>query len=240
MPRLRLRRSTRAPASRATSLVRSREPSSITSTSRDCARNSRSTPPRASCSLYAGTITSNRTLHAGASYITAGRSRGMWPNAWLHNRRRDVYGPPGSMCGVFGVVCTNDGRVERELAHALAISLLRHSETRGRDAAGIAVHAGAQLQVLKQSGTVSEFLANPKLHQLLERGLAAFTAGKPIAITGHSRHVTKGKQSDVHNTQPVLTGGADALHNGIVVTDRKLLARYTVQAQGAFVCVVFV
>jgi len=136
------------------------------------------------------------------------------------------------MCGIFGVVCTNDGRVDRELAHDLAISLLRHSETRGREAAGIAVHDGAQIQVLKQSGSVSEFLANPKLHQLLDRGLAAFTAGKTIAITGHSRLATNGTQSDVHNNQPVITGGAVALHNGIVVNDRKLLARYTVQAQG--------
>jgi asparagine synthetase B (glutamine-hydrolysing) len=136
------------------------------------------------------------------------------------------------MCGIFGVICTNDGVVDRGLARALAISLLRHSETRGREAAGIAVHDGAQIQVLKQGGSVSDFLANPKLHALIDRGLDAFTAGKTIAITGHSRLATNGTQSDSHNNQPVVTGGAVALHNGIVVNDRQLLARYMIEPRG--------
>ncbi len=136
------------------------------------------------------------------------------------------------MCGIFGVICTNDGAVDRELARSLAISLLRHSETRGREAAGIAVHDGTQIQVLKQSGSVKDFLANPKLHALLDRGLAAFGPGKTIAITGHSRLATNGTQSDIHNNQPVVTGGAVALHNGIVVNDRALLERYTIAPQG--------
>jgi asparagine synthetase B (glutamine-hydrolysing) len=136
------------------------------------------------------------------------------------------------MCGIFGVICTNDGTVDRDLARGLAISLLRHSETRGREAAGIAVHDGRQIQVLKQSGSVSDFLANPKLHDLLERGLAGFERGKTVAITGHSRLATNGTQSDIHNNQPVITGGAVALHNGIVVNDRRLLERYSLAPAG--------
>jgi len=136
------------------------------------------------------------------------------------------------MCGIFGVICTNDGSVDRDLARGLAISLLRHSETRGREAAGIAVHDGTQIQVLKQSGSVSDFLANPKLHQLLDRGLAGFERGATVAITGHSRLATNGTQSDLHNNQPVITSGAVALHNGIVVNDRRLLERYSLAPVG--------
>ena len=130
------------------------------------------------------------------------------------------------MCGIFGVVCRHASGVDRDLARALAISLLRHSETRGREAAGIAVHDGTEIQVLKQSGSVSEFLANPKLHALLDRGLARFEAGKTIAITGHSRLATNGAQSDMANNQPVVTHGAVALHNGIVVNDRLIAERF--------------
>src|SRR5262245_28693616 len=133
------------------------------------------------------------------------------------------------MCGIFGVVCSSDQQVDRDLARSLAVSLLRHSETRGREAAGIAVHDGEQIQVLKQGGSVKDFLKNPKLHDLLDRALARFEAGKTIAITGHSRLATNGAQSNSDNNQPVVTeGGAVALHNGIIVNDRKLAERHAI------------
>jgi glutamine---fructose-6-phosphate transaminase (isomerizing) len=134
------------------------------------------------------------------------------------------------MCGIFGVICAGRGRVDAPLARDLALALLKHSETRGREAAGIAVHDGREIQVLKQGGSVSEFLASPKLHALLDRGLAQFGPGKTIAITGHSRLATNGTQSNVDNNQPVITHGSVALHNGIVVNDRELADRYPIIA----------
>ncbi|MEO8548975.1 MAG: hypothetical protein ABI678_03355, partial [Kofleriaceae bacterium] len=127
-------------------------------------------------------------------------------------------------------MCRHQNGVDRDLARALAISLLKHSETRGREAAGIAVHDGTEIQVLKQGGSVSEFLANPNLHALLDRALARFTEGKTIAITGHSRLATNGAQSDMANNQPVVIHGAVALHNGIVVNDRVIAERYPIIA----------
>lgn len=118
------------------------------------------------------------------------------------------------MCGIFGVISRGD----QQLARTLALSLLRYSETRGREAAGIAVHDGREIAVLKQGGSVSAFLQNPKLHELL--------AKPAIAITGHSRLATNGTQSNSDNNQPVITRGAVALHNGIIVNDRALAARY--------------
>ncbi|HUJ63379.1 MAG TPA: hypothetical protein VLX92_33000 [Kofleriaceae bacterium] len=120
------------------------------------------------------------------------------------------------MCGIFGVIRGRER--DPELARSLARSLLRYSETRGREAAGIAVHDGARIDVLKQGSSVSEFLANPKLHELLAR--------PAIAITGHSRLATNGAQSNIENNQPVIARGAVALHNGIIVNDRALAARY--------------
>ncbi len=130
------------------------------------------------------------------------------------------------MCGIFGVICSSPLAADRELARALAISLLRNSETRGREAVGVAVHDGERIHVLKQAGSVSAFLANPKLHQLFDEVLANAKPDRPIAITGHSRLATNGAQSNADNNQPVITEGAVALHNGIVVNDRKLAATY--------------
>lgn len=128
------------------------------------------------------------------------------------------------MCGIFGVLCSSPRPDDRALARDLALALLRHSETRGREAAGIAVHDGAQIHVLKQGGSVADFLANPKLHAILADAVAR--AGDKLAITGHSRLATNGAQSNGDNNQPVITRGAVALHNGIVVNDAALAAKH--------------
>lgn len=136
------------------------------------------------------------------------------------------------MCGIFGVVCASDERVDRHLARSLVTSLLKFSETRGREAVGLAAHDGERIEVLKQAGSVTDFLKSPRLHELLDRALDAYEAGKKngkgraLALIGHSRLATNGTQSNADNNQPVITRGSVALHNGIVVNDRKLALRY--------------
>jgi glutamine---fructose-6-phosphate transaminase (isomerizing) len=130
------------------------------------------------------------------------------------------------MCGIFGVISSSEHEADRRLARSLAIALLRLSETRGREAAGIAVHDGSRIEVLKQGGSVTEFLANPALHELLDGAVARARPGAALAIVGHSRLATNGTQSNVDNNQPVITHGSVALHNGIVVNDRTLAAQY--------------
>src|SRR5262249_54104458 len=136
------------------------------------------------------------------------------------------------MCGIFGIVCATDLTLDRDLARSLALSLLRFSQTRGSEAAGIAVHDGERIEVLKQGGSVADFLANPKLSALLDAGFDPYDRrrqagnGSALAIVGHSRLATNGSQSNDDNNQPVITRGAVALHNGIVVNDRALQARH--------------
>ncbi len=137
------------------------------------------------------------------------------------------------MCGIFGVICASSDQVDPDLVRSLAISLLRYSETRGREAVGIAIHDGERIDVLKQAGSVSDFLQSPRLRTLLDASLVRFAGSKrPIAITGHSRLATNGAQSNGDNNQPVITGGAVALHNGIIVNDRSLAATLTEPPRG--------
>jgi len=130
------------------------------------------------------------------------------------------------MCGIFGVICKRSGAVDAPLVRDLALALMRCSVTRGREAAGIAAHDGKRIEVLKQAGSVEDFLAKPGVHELIARSLSHFDDGTPIAITGHSRLATNGTQASADNNQPVITHGSVALHNGIIVNDRQLLARY--------------
>src|SRR5512134_551233 len=136
------------------------------------------------------------------------------------------------MCGIFGVICSGESRAD--IARDLAVALLRHSETRGREAVGLAVHDGTRIEVLKQGGSVSDFLDNPKLHALLAGALERKKQSgdrKALAITGHSRLATNGAQSNSDNNQPVITRGSVTLHNGIIVNDRQLAERHSITLQ---------
>ncbi|MCC7013397.1 MAG: hypothetical protein IT454_12610 [Planctomycetes bacterium] len=132
------------------------------------------------------------------------------------------------MCGIFGLVCGHDARIDAAFAGAVVETLFRCSEARGKEAAGLAVHDGRTINVLKQAGSVDEFLANPKYSEVMDAALATWASelaggrASTLAITGHSRLVTNGAQTEGNNNQPVVARGSVMIHNGIIVNERKL------------------
>ena len=136
------------------------------------------------------------------------------------------------MCGIFGVVFGRDERIGSELARSILGKLYAGSQTRGSEAAGLAVHTGDSIDVLKQAGTVETFLGSPKFAELLDKAIGRFSAvragapGTALVLTGHTRLVTNGFQSNSDNNQPVIARGTVGIHNGIVVNDAALWRRY--------------
>ena len=132
------------------------------------------------------------------------------------------------MCGIFGVVYGSDAAITPEFAGRVVEKLFRASETRGREAAGMALFNGESIDVLKQAGSVSDFLANPKYRELMDGALASYQANRSadrrvaLALAGHSRLVTNGLQSTQENNQPVIAGGGVGIHNGIIVNEGEL------------------
>src|SRR5688500_515388 len=100
------------------------------------------------------------------------------------------------MCGIFGVVYGRDAQISPDFAASVVETLFRCSESRGKEAAGLAVYDGRSINVLKQAGSVDQFLANPKYREVIDAAVAAWSAageqgaGTALAITGHSRLVT--------------------------------------------------
>ena len=107
-----------------------------------------------------------------------------------------------------------------------ALALLRFSETRGREAGGIAVHDGQRIEVLKQGGSVTDFLANPQARTSCST--ARSRAASQHGARDHRSLAARDERraENVDNNQPVITRGSVALHNGIIVNDRELVARY--------------
>lgn len=135
------------------------------------------------------------------------------------------------MCGIFGVVYGRDPAINSGFAASVVETLFRCSEARGKEAAGLAVYDGRAINVLKQAGSVDEFLAHPKYREVMDAALQRWSEAQKsggeatLAITGHSRLVTNGAQTEGENNQPVVARGSVMIHNGIIVNESELWRR---------------
>lgn len=128
------------------------------------------------------------------------------------------------MCGILGVALAADGprdpaRFRRELDR-----LFRRSESRGKEAAGLAVRTATALRVLKCASPASAMLRSAEYRRLLRESFAGDVTTGPLCAIGHSRLVTTGGLQSPQNNQPIVTGGAAGVHNGIVVNHDRLFA----------------
>ena len=101
------------------------------------------------------------------------------------------------MCGIVGYVGT-------EKAAPIIVDGLRRLEYRGYDSAGIAVHDGSAIEVVRALGKL--------------RALAEALSDKPLPGSigiGHTRWATHGRPSE-ENAHPHVAGGVAVVHNGII------------------------
>ncbi len=116
------------------------------------------------------------------------------------------------MCGIVGYVGT-------EACAPILLDGLRRLEYRGYDSAGLAVHNGKEIQVVRAVGKL--------------RNLENAVAAKPLAGTtgvGHTRWATHGRPSEV-NAHPHVAGGIAVVHNGIIENHLSLRTRLKEQGQ---------
>src|SRR5262245_11404309 len=101
------------------------------------------------------------------------------------------------MCGIVGYVGPK-GCVE------MLVDGLRRLEYRGYDSAGLAVHDGKAISVVRSVGKLGN--------------LVTALADKPLSGTlgvGHTRWATHGRPSEI-NAHPHVAGGVAVVHNGII------------------------
>lgn len=98
------------------------------------------------------------------------------------------------------------------------------SESRGKEAAGIALATAPGIVSHKDSVSASRMLRTPEYRAALARGVAPyFDGGHPsLAAIGHARLVTNGLQGIDANNQPVWRDDVVIIHNGIVVNVDEL------------------
>ena len=120
------------------------------------------------------------------------------------------------MCGIFGIVTKNV--TSPASLRLLVDSLFLLSESRGKEASGLAFLAGDKISIYKQPIRSRKLIRQDDYKELFDK----IDNVSPISIIGHSRLATNGLQIDNRNNQPVATKEGTIVHNGIVVNEDKL------------------
>ena len=115
------------------------------------------------------------------------------------------------MCGIVGYVGVRP-------AASILVDGLRRLEYRGYDSAGLAVHDGRGIEIVRAMGKLR------RLSEALETQPRAGTVG-----IGHTRWATHGRPSE-ENAHPQVAGDVALVHNGII--ENQVALRRELGAQG--------
>ena len=152
------------------------------------------------------------------------------------------------MCGIFGAVVREDvwsAQAVRDLLSGLFLL----SESRGREAAGLAIADDSSIRILKAAEPASTLIRSSTYRNVLSQTLSSWgrlpmqsadgNSDDPngsvavamhahtLTLVGHSRLVTDGTEAEHDNNQPVAAKGVVGVHNGIVVNDEDLWQRHS-------------
>ena len=133
------------------------------------------------------------------------------------------------MCGIFGLITLKSSNLSRKDIISTVNSLFLLSESRGKEASGIAACSNDTIYVYKNAKPASALIKEKeykKLINMLINKNKDKTCNNSVAIIGHSRLVTNGPMESNENNQPVLSSNIVGVHNGIVANVEYLWNRY--------------
>jgi glucosamine--fructose-6-phosphate aminotransferase (isomerizing) len=123
------------------------------------------------------------------------------------------------MCGIVGFTFSGQA-IATSHARALLGELLILSESRGKEASGVAFRTDAEIRLMRTPFPASDLVHSNAFVREFSDSLTQKTSN--VAAIGHSRLVTNGYEHENHNNQPVVSGVAVAVHNGIIVNHREI------------------
>lgn len=119
------------------------------------------------------------------------------------------------MCGIWGISCLNN-KISYELLEKIMQRLMVLSESRGKEAAGVAVLQEENMIVLRKAIPASKLMKDDDYKNVVNKYIKE-SHSKDIFVIGHSRLVTNGSQYHPNNNQPVAKKETALVHNGIIV-----------------------
>ena len=126
------------------------------------------------------------------------------------------------MCGIFGVVTSENSDMDSETYKRMMNKLFILSESRGKEASGFAFEDDKAINVHKTPLPASELVQT----SIYKDNLDKLSKNKLRIGIGHSRLVTDGEEYHNYNNQPVVKEGMVVVHNGIIVNVSELWKKY--------------
>ena len=134
------------------------------------------------------------------------------------------------MCGIFGIAVRNDSSINNKQLKSIVTNLFKLSESRGKEAAGIAINSDNDIKVYKSPVPASVLINSNEFNEILDSALnipnKKLKYAQPVTIIGHSRLVTNGARQVTENNQPVIKDGIVGIHNGIIVNNEELWNKF--------------
>jgi glucosamine--fructose-6-phosphate aminotransferase (isomerizing) len=134
------------------------------------------------------------------------------------------------MCGIFGCMLPQDSSFSHRRAGKTITDLFKLSETRGREASGLAFRAGGKTRVHREAKPASSLIRSERYNTLLKEMLDALEtgngAGQMPVFMGHTRLATSGTQGISTNNQPAVRDGVVCIHNGIIVNVQDVWTKF--------------
>jgi len=138
------------------------------------------------------------------------------------------------MCAIFGMGFQWNTRVNSTLAKKVIRNLFTECMARGRTASGIAYVTSEEVKVFKAAVPGNELIRLPEYKTLeegvldtwIDDGKAVPLKSRPFFAMGHCRLKTKGTEEINKNNHPIVRDSVVGTHNGVIVNDDTLFARY--------------
>ncbi len=132
------------------------------------------------------------------------------------------------MCGIFGITIGNQTHLTRNLLKKIIVQLFLLTESRGKEASGLALLADEEIRVVKHRVCARRLLMTKDFRKLIDCAplQANKTIATPACIIGHTRLVTSGDQQEHNNNQPVIKCGMVVVHNGIIVNNESIWEQF--------------
>jgi len=131
------------------------------------------------------------------------------------------------MCGIFGLIAKKESGFTPTTFKSATADLFKLSESRGKEASGLAVLSRNEISVYKKPWPATKLNRNQKFQDFFDGAINDH--GKlvwPLAMIGHARLVTNGMLEINTNNQPVIKDGLVGIHNGIIVNDEALWKKF--------------
>lgn len=116
------------------------------------------------------------------------------------------------MCGIFGISSNKKVNVDNYLKELFILS-----ESRGKEASGMAVEDDNGIQVVKTPFSASELVKSEDYKRIIKN-----INKSSLKVIGHSRLVTNGSEHENKNNQPVVRNGMVIVHNGIITNHKEI------------------